>query len=83
MENNMPEDLMRAYETFVLLCTHHKIMFAGMAFSDEPLSMYALGNVTERGHDLAELFRMYAEIVDQKTDRGLIITPEVPVESLN
>jgi hypothetical protein len=83
LTGNMPDDLKLAYETFVLLCTHHKIVFAGMAFCPEPPSMYALGNVTERGTDLAELFRLYAEIIERKTVSGEIMTPETPASELN
>jgi hypothetical protein len=79
----MPEDLRQAYETFVLLCTHYKVTFAGMAFRAEPPSMYALGNVTERGHDLAELFRLYAEVVDRKTDKGQIQDTQTPASRIN
>lgn len=79
----MPDDLKQAYETFTLLCTHHKMTFAGMLFCAEPPSMYAVGNITERGHDLAKLFRLYAEIIERKTDRGEIQTPEIPAEKLN
>jgi hypothetical protein len=79
----MPDDLKQAYETFTLLCTQKGYTFAGMVLCLEPVSMYAVGNVKERGHDLASLFRLWADIVDRKTDAGQIMVPEIPTEKLN
>jgi hypothetical protein len=73
---DMPDDLRRAYETFTLLCTNHGVSFAGMAISLDPPGAYALGNCKERGHDLARLFHLYADLIDQKVNDGLVETPQ-------
>jgi len=41
-----------------------------------PPSIYAIGNVKEKGHDLAALFRQYADIMDNKTTEGRVEFPE-------
>lgn len=79
----MPPDLKRAYENFTLLCSQQGYTFAGMLLHDEPPAMFVIGNITERGHDLGELFRLYAEIIDKKTDAGQVETPETPANLIN
>lgn len=74
---SMPQDLRIAYETFTALATKHGISFAGMMAGVDPPSLFVIGNVTERGHDLALLLRTYADIIDQKTDAGMI-EKEIP-----
>jgi len=74
---SMPEDLRIAYETFTLLATKHGLSFAGMMAGVDPPSLFVIGNVTERGHDLAVLLRTYAQIIDEKTDAGQI-EKEIP-----
>jgi hypothetical protein len=68
----MPDDLRQAYETFTLLAIKHNIVFAGMAMSNDMPAMWAIGNVTEKGHDFAALLRRYADIMDEKTDAGKV-----------
>jgi hypothetical protein len=70
--SQLPEDLRIAYETFTLLATKHGYAYAGMMASTDPPSLVVIGNVNERGHDLAVLLRQYAEIIDEKTDSGQI-----------
>lgn len=68
----LPDDLHIAYETFTLLATKYGYAYAGMMASVNPPDLVVIGNVSERGHDLALLLRQYAEIIDQKTDAGQI-----------
>jgi hypothetical protein len=71
----LPEDLMIAYQNFTLLATKHGFAFAGMMTGTNPPSLVAIGNVTEKGHELAHLLREYADILDDKTDRGMLERP--------
>jgi hypothetical protein len=73
----MPDDLRIAYETFTMLATKHGLSFAGMMAGANPPALFVIGNVTERGHDLALLLRTYADIIDEKTDKGQI-EKEIP-----
>jgi hypothetical protein len=68
----LPDDLRIAYETFTMLATKYGYAYAGMMACVNPLDLVVIGNVTERGHDLALLLRQYADIIDQKTDAGQI-----------
>jgi predicted NBD/HSP70 family sugar kinase len=61
-----------AYETFTHLATKHGYAYAGMMACVNPPDLVVIGNVVERGHDLAMLLRQYAEIIEQKTDAGQI-----------
>lgn len=79
----MPDDLKLAYENFTLLATAKGFVFSGMMMSVDPPAIFAIGNVTERGHDLAKLFRMYADLLDQKTDAGQIERPVPPPGTVN
>lgn len=79
----MPEDLRQAYETFTLLCTHYNVTFAGLGIRIDPMGIYAFGNVTERGHDLAELFRKFAEIIEERHVAGRIKDLETPTNKIN
>jgi hypothetical protein len=77
MDIPMPDDLLLAYQTFTLLCSRHNFSYAGMMAGVDPPSLFVIGNVTERGHDLAVLLRTYAQIIDEKTDAGQI-EKEIP-----
>lgn len=71
----LPDDLRIAYETFTMLATKHGYSFAGMMAAVDPPALVVIGNVTERGHDLATLLRQYAKILDEKTDSGQFERP--------
>lgn len=71
----LPDDLRIAHETFTLLATKHGYSFAGMMAAVDPPALVVIGNVTERGHDLATLLRQYAQILDEKTDAGQFERP--------
>lgn len=73
--SRLPDDLLAAYETFTLLATKHGYSFAGMMAAVDPPALVVIGNITERGHDLATLLREYAAIIDEKTDSGKFETP--------
>ena len=75
MSNQLPDDLLIAYQTFTMLATKYKYAYAGMMVGMEPPSLVAIGNVTEKGHELAELLRKYADILDEKTDKGQFERP--------
>lgn len=71
---SLPDDLRVAYEIFTLLATKYEYFYAGLLVSaslDDP-SLMIIGNVSERGHALAEVFRQYAKILDDKTDAGQV-----------
>ena len=74
----MPDDLKLAYETFTLLATSKGFVYSGVMISLNPPSLLVIGNVTEKGHDLANLYREYAKLLDQKTDAGQIELPPAP-----
>jgi hypothetical protein len=76
----LPEELMIAYQNFTLLATKHKYAYAGFMMSADPVEMVGIGNITEKGHELAILLRRYADIVDDKTGKGLI---EEPFKNVN
>lgn len=71
----LPSDLLIAYQTFTLLATKYKFAYSGMMIGAEPPSFVAIGNVTEKGHELADLLRKYADILDEKTDKGQFEVP--------
>ena len=58
-----------------MLATKYKYAYAGMMMSAEPPSLVAIGNVTEKGHELATLLRKYADILDEKTAKGQFERP--------
>ena len=58
-----------------MLATKYKYAYAGMMICVEPASLVAIGNVTEKGHELATLLRKYADILDEKTDKGQFERP--------
>lgn len=73
---SMPDDLRIAYENFTLLATAKGFVFSGMMMSIDPPAIMVIGNVNEKGHDLARLFREYAKLLDEKTESGQIEPPE-------
>ncbi len=79
---SMPDDLRIAYENFTLLATAKGFSFSGMMMRVNPPAVYVIGNVTEKGHDLAELFREFANFLNQKTEAGQIEVA-VPPEFVN
>ena len=71
----LPDDLLIAYQTFTLLATKYKFAYAGMMIGSEPPSIVAIGNVTEQGHQLVELLRKYADILEERTNAGRLERP--------
>ena len=71
----LPDDLLIAYQTFTLLATQYKFAYAGMMIGTEPPSIVAIGNVTEQGHELVELLRKYADILEERTNAGRLERP--------
>ena len=71
----LPDDLLIAYQTFTLLATKYKFAYAGMMIGSEPISIVAIGNVTEQGHQLVELLRKYADILEERTNAGRLERP--------
>jgi hypothetical protein len=71
----LPDDLLIAYQTFTLLATKYKFAYAGMMIGAEPPSIVAIGNVTEKGHELVSLLRQYADILEDKTNKGQFEKP--------
>ena len=76
---SLPPDLQSAYEVFTLLAIRHGYAYAGLMMGLDPPSITIIGNVKERGHALATLLREYANIVDDKTDKGQV-APDIPAK---
>lgn len=72
----MKSDMKTALDTFTMLATVNGMSFAGMVIGMNPPSVCVVGNVTERGHDIAKLFRQYADLLDEKTDAGQVQTEQ-------
>lgn len=70
----LPDDLLIAYQQFTLLATQHKFAYAGFMMRVDPVALVGIGNVTQNGHELAQLLREYADILDRKTDAGTLPT---------
>jgi hypothetical protein len=68
----MKTEMRTALDTFTMLATVNGMSFAGMVIGIDPPALYVIGNVTERGHDIAKLFRQYADLLDGKTDAGQV-----------
>ena len=79
----MDSDLKLALDTFTLLATHRGMSFAGMVIGVTPPAVYVVGNVTEKGHDIAKLFRQYADLLDEKVNAGQVQTEQPSHESIN
>lgn len=71
----LPDDLLIAYQQFTLLATKYKFAYAGMMIGTEPPALIAIGNVTEKGHELVELLRKYADILEERTNAGRLERP--------
>jgi len=71
----IPDDLLIAYQNFTLLATKHKLAYAGVMIGAEPPALLAIGNVTQQGYEFTNLLRMYADILDEKIDAGLVERP--------
>jgi hypothetical protein len=71
----LPDDLLIAYQNFTLLATKYKFVYAGMMMAVDPPSLVVIGNLTEEGHELVELLRKYADILEEKTNKGLLERP--------
>jgi hypothetical protein len=71
----LPDDLLQAYTIFTTLATKHGFAYAGMMVGSDPPSLVAIGNVTEEGHELAALLRQYADLLEEKTDKGMLERP--------
>jgi hypothetical protein len=76
----LPDDLKAAYENFTMLALQHGYIYAAVMIGLKPEpSITVIGNVTERGHDLAKLLRMHADLIDKKEDTGQVEpTPPIP-----
>lgn len=79
----MPDDLMTAYQTFTLLALKHGYAYAGFMMSANPPELLGIGNVTQTGRELATLLRNYADILDQKSDQGLVVSDQPKSKSIN
>jgi hypothetical protein len=77
----MNEELMLAYQNFLLLASEQDYSFAGMMIRVNPPSLVAIGNVTQKGHELANLLRKFADMLDEKTEKGLLQKPLFGSES--
>lgn len=80
---SLPKDLQIAYETFTLLAIKHGFIYAALMIGTEPVETLVIGNVTERGHELAKLLRMHADYIDKQTDDGRVATPPQTSANVN
>jgi hypothetical protein len=76
----LPDDLKAAYENFTMLALQHGYIYAAVMIGLKPKpSVNIIGNVTERGHDLATLLRKHADLIDEKENSGQVEpTPPIP-----
>jgi hypothetical protein len=68
----MDSNLKVALDTLTMLATARGMSFAGMMIGETPPALFLIGNVSEKGHDLADLFRLYADLIDKKTTAGKV-----------
>ena len=68
----LPDDLLIAYQEFTLLATKHGFAYAGFMMRANPAAMIGIGNVTQNGHELADLLREYARIRDERDEQGTL-----------
>ncbi len=75
-----PDELQVAYERFTMLALQHGYCYAAVMIGIKPEpSINVIGNCTERGHDLARLLRMHADLIDKKELAGQVEpTPPIP-----
>ena len=71
----LPDDLLIAYQNFTMLATKLGFSYAGMMICHDPPMMLGIGNVTQQGHDFAKLLREYADLIEEKTNDGLVERP--------
>ena len=78
MKNTLPEEVMFSYRTFLQVATEHKCAFAGMLMCAEPPTVAVIGNVKETGVALADLLRVYADLIERSAadDRIERVDPE-------
>ncbi len=75
----MPQDLKTAYETFTMLALKHGYVYTALMIGTKPIDPLVIGNVSERGHALANLLRMHADYIDKMTNEGkTTTTPDMP-----
>ena len=72
----MKPDMKNALDIFTMYATARGMTFAGTVIGVNPPSMYIVGNVTEKGHTIAQLFRQYADLIDEKVNAGLVQTEQ-------
>jgi hypothetical protein len=77
----LPQDLKTAYETFTLLALKHGYLYAALMIGCDPVDPVVIGNVTERGHALANLLRMHADYIDKQTAAGNVADGEPPINA--
>lgn len=68
----LPDDLFQAYVVFTTLATKHGFAYAGVMVRPDPPSLVAIGNVTQKGHEFVRLLREYADILEEKTNKGQV-----------
>ncbi len=74
----IPPDVMITLESLIRLCNTHKILFSGMMIRlNEPSFVTTVGNAVEKGSDQAELFRQFAQIVEDAVTVDKFETHEI------
>lgn len=61
-----------------MLATKHHYLYAALMIGTQPVDPVVIGNVTERGHELADLLRKHADYIDKMTDAGKVTTGVIP-----
>jgi hypothetical protein len=72
----MDSDVKIALDTFTAIASARGLSFAGMVLGLDPPVAYVIGNVSEKGHDMANLFRKYADLLDEKIAAGQVRTEQ-------
>jgi len=74
----MPDELLIAYQTFTMLALKHRYLYAALMIGTNPVDPLVIGNVNERGHELANLLRMHADYIDKQTSEGKVTEGVIP-----
>jgi hypothetical protein len=77
----MPDELMIAYQNFTMLALKYNCLYVALMIRKEPLDTFVIGNVTERGHELANLLRAHADYIDKQTAAGNVAVGEIPTNA--
>jgi len=67
------ESLQEGVTIFTQFATQQGCTFVGILTRLDPPLILVIGNVREKGADLAQLFRAYADMIDEKKDNTVVL----------